>query len=80
MSQEQINQPMSKEEFKFLRGMGELLEFLGPESDLIEADNKMQDKQLPVSKRLRDYLAFYIESGMYERHQKEQQESTPITE
>jgi len=80
MNNEQPTQPMSKEEYKFLRGMNELLEFLGPESDLMEAYNKMQAKQLPVSKRLRDYLAFYIESGMHERHQKEQEESNPITE
>ena len=63
-----------KEQMRFMRSMNELLDIVGHETDLMESYKLMQQKQLPVSKRLRDYLAFYIESGMYAEHKKQQEE------
>ena len=63
-----------KEQIRFMRSMNELLDIVGHETDLMESYNLMQQKKLPVSKRLRDYLASYIESGMYAEHKKQQEE------
>ena len=63
-----------KEQIRFMRSMNELLDIVGHETDLMESYNLMQQKKLPVSKRLRDYLANYIESGMYAEHKKQQEE------
>ena len=63
-----------KEQIRFMRSMNELLDIVGHETDLMESYNLMQQKKLPVSKRLRDYLASYIESGMYAEHKRQQEE------
>jgi hypothetical protein len=63
-----------KEQIRFMRSMNELLDIVGHETDLMDSYHLMQQKKLPVSKRLRDYLASYIESGMYAEHKKQQEE------
>ena len=63
-----------KEQIRFMRSMNELLDIVGHETDLMDSYNLMQQKKLPVSKRLRDYLASYIESGMYAEHKRQQEE------
>ena len=63
-----------KEQIRFMRSMNELLDIVGHETDLMESYNLMQQKKLSVSKRLRDYLANYIESGMYAEHKRQQEE------
>ena len=63
-----------KEQIRFMRSMNELLDIVGHETDLMESYNLMQQKKLSVSTRLRDYLANYIESGMYAEHKRQQEE------